>query len=614
MGSSMPRVPVRELAKAAYKCRRQKDFKRAAKLFGLLSEYFLRRGDQSKHLAFEAHKIECEARLLKENRQFDLYVQKLREAENIWHHLDDKKNATWCKANIEMALGTECLKAKRYEEAIRHYNESKEAYLMVGQEKPAKFCEAYSKWAEASLLEEADPRTVVLLESAASLFREAGVQKEAVICETDIIYRQGVAKFKEALFQEAKEEFLKAAKMAEELGSERFSSFYRARAYECDYRVAKLNGDLNVAMKALEEASQLFQKAWVEEAYFVSMGDLHRLRGFYEKSQGRYKEAIECFHKARDYYLRAAEVSERSKSRHERSANYIGALITSTEADYAMCFEHDIGKAANLYLKTALMFKELGDESTASFNTNIGLLLKAVIDRDTKRVAKIAEALYKYYALRGARKLPSLIHNIFSFISTLATLLMQQQMWELREEDAGFNFEARVRELIGKFDGRSVPGSLLGSKDDRVVLHKYEEVQEKSFEPEDDEVDLVFNDKSTIEVDALAVRRERGRRFILVCECKYRSRKPVSVDDLELLERKAKFIEVRYGKISRLAGEPRPIVEEKWFVTTGRFGGGCVDYAKSHNIRLIGLKELNNLMEEFGLRRILGPRPEALES
>jgi len=52
-------------------------------------------------------------------------------------------------------------------------------------------------------------------------------------------------------------------------------------------------------------------------------------------------------------------------------------------------------------------------------------------------------------------------------------------------------------------------------------------------------------------------------------------------------------------------------VEEKWFVTTSRFENGCFAYAKRHGIRLIDLKKLNNLMEEFGLRKVPGPRPKA---
>ncbi|MFN3383617.1 MAG: hypothetical protein ACK401_01830 [Archaeoglobaceae archaeon] len=250
-------------------------------------------------------------------------------------------------------------------------------------------------------------------------------------------------------------------------------------------------------------------------------------------------------------------------------------------------FEHDIEKAAELYLKTAQRFKELGDDSTASFNTNVAL------------------ALCEQYALQKARKLPSLIHNIIDFTSTVASILIHKR--ELREDGAGFNFEARVRELIRHFDGRTAFGLLFGLQEDKIVLHRYEEVKEASFIPDDDEIGIVFNDKSPIEIDIMALRKVRRRRFILVCECKYRSRKPITVGDLDLLERKAKFIEKRYEKIARLEGEMKPKVEEKWFVTTGRFENIRFDYAKSHQIRLIDLKKLNDLMGEFGLRKILGP-------
>jgi len=603
--------PVRKLIDVAFAYRKKKDFEKAKTIFDEISKRLLMKGRQREHLAFKAYKIECEAQLLKRSRRFDLYIQRLREAEDIWRQLGNEKNATWCRANIEVAIAEDYFKKKMWDSAVQHYSTARELYLAIGDEKAAKFCEAYSIWAEACNIKYADPnKATVLANTASDMFRESNALKEALICKAEAFYYSGIAKFRNGMFQEAKEDFLKAAEISEKLGSEKFSTLYKAYAYQCDYMMAKLNHNIRDAIEALQESSSLFQKAGVEEAYYVSMGDLYRLKGFEDKARGDYEGAVKDFQCARDYYLRAAEVSRRSKSRHERSARYMDALSISTEADSAMILSQDLKRASELYLKSAEMYKELGDESSASFTTNVGLLLKAFTSKDWEQASQIAEALLQHYSAKGDLTQLSITHN---FVKLLSTILMKRQeevMQELYEEDASFGFEARVRELFTKFDGRDVPGSLLGSEEDSITLHKYDEVREVSFEPEDDEVGIVFNDKSIIEIDVLATRKERGRQFIAICECKY-GRKSISVSDLDLLERKAKFVEVRYGKIARHAGEPRPKVEEKWFVATSHFENGCAEYAKRHGIRLIDLKKLNNLMEEFGLRKVLGPRPKA---
>ena len=610
-------MTIRNLIDRAFEYRKKGDFEKAAATFDEVSNYFLIRGIKHKHLAFKAHKIECEARLSRKNMQFDSYRQKMSEAENIWRQLGNEMNANWCRANIESSLGTECFKSKNYEEAIIHFNKASKAFSSIGLKREAEFNKAFSMWAEACSLKNTDPKKAAILASDASnMFQENGFQKRGLICKAESLYYSGIAKFREGMFQEAKEDFLKAAEISEKLGSEKHSSFYKAYVYQCDYRIAKLNEDIEAAIEALHKSSSLFHKAEAEEAYFVSIGDLHRLKGFKEKAKSNYETAIKEFQEARNYYLKAAETSKSSRLRHEQSAEYMEALFLSTEADCAMIFRQDLKEASRLYLESAERYKRLGDEDNASFNTNMGQLLRAVIDNDWKQINQIFETLHQYYKTKGEETPFSIAHNVIELFSMFSVILRrrhEEMMRELYEEDAGFNFEARVRELIMRFDGRAIPGSLIGSEDDKIILHKYDEVREAFFEPEDDEVGIVFDDKSIIEIDVLATRKERERRFILICECKYRAQKPISVSDLELLERKSKFIETRYGKIARLAGELKPIIEEKWFVTTGRFEDKCTGYARRHGIRLIDLKKLNNLLKEFGMRRLLGPRPKALK-
>ncbi|RLI19896.1 hypothetical protein DRO54_07475, partial [Candidatus Bathyarchaeota archaeon] len=282
--------------------------------------------------------MECEAKLLRKKNELGRYRQKLREAKEIWEQLGHEKNATWCQANIEVSLGIDCFFTKNYGEAIRHFDVSRELYMKIGDIKAAKFCEAYSKLSEARLLRDRkDPAKVMeLVKSAETAFLEAGAEMEARLCGADYLCLAGDCKFRDGKFHEAREDFLEAAEISEETGRERQGCYLKGRAAECEYRIAKLGGDIQAIIRALESASSFYEKAGAQEPYFVNMGDLNRFKGLHAKSEGRYGEAIRSFRDARRFYEKASRASEQYRSRHKRSAEYMDALILSTSADYEL--------------------------------------------------------------------------------------------------------------------------------------------------------------------------------------------------------------------------------------------------------------------------------------
>jgi len=550
--------------------------------------------------------------LFREKKEIDQYRQKLKEAKEIWEQLGNEKNAAWCEANIEASLGKDCFSARDYEGAIQHFDVARELHMRIGNMKAAKFCSAYSKMSEVRLLRgRKDPaRAMELVKSAEAAFLEASAEWEARLCKADYLYFAGDCKFKDGRFHEAREDFLEAAEIYERAGWERHSYYFKGRASEGDYRLAKLEGNVQAMIRALEFASLYYEKAGAQEPYFINMGDLYKFKGLNAKSKGKYEEALKNFRDAKEFYEKASGVSEQHRSRHKRSAEYVDALILSTRADYELMVRNDLKAASNFYLRSAEIYNNLGDIHSASFNTNIGKLLRAVDRGNAEQVVEILENLDGQYEVKPLSS-SSIVKNVLKFVSAVAAILKQrheEMLQELIEEDKGPGFEARVRELITKFDGRKVIGSMIGSRDKEVVLHRYDEVSFRSFTPEDDEIGIVFGDKSVVEIDALAVRREGGRRYILVCECKHCPGKPVGIKDLDLLVRKAEFVERRYGKIAELEGEFKPVIEEKWFVTSGYFKKECEDYASSRHIRLIDLEKLNRLMKVFRLRRITRAR------
>ncbi len=115
-------------------------------------------------------------------------------------------------------------------------------------------------------------------------------------------------------------------------------------------------------------------------------------------------------------------------------------------------------------------------------------------------------------------------------------------------------------------------------------------MERKVFKPKPDEVGIVFEDDTPIDIDVLAYRTVRNRKYLLIAECKDRPRRKVSISDLELLLRKSEFVKKKYSRIAEELGEHKPVIEEIWFITTGDFTDDAKNFAKENNIKLINKK------------------------
>lgn len=136
----------------------------------------------------------------------------------------------------------------------------------------------------------------------------------------------------------------------------------------------------------------------------------------------------------------------------------------------------------------------------------------------------------------------------------------------------GYLFESHIRELMRKFDGAKFHGATLPKFGYVDSLNIY------------DSEGRVFGWPSNIEIDALCLGEETW-----LCEFRYRN-KPVTKRDIDLLITKKKLVE----------DELNLQVNTLMFISTA----GFTEAALKENVWCMELKEINELLAKFNMRKI----------
>ena len=171
------------------------------------------------------------------------------------------------------------------------------------------------------------------------------------------------------------------------------------------------------------------------------------------------------------------------------------------------------------------------------------------------------------------------------------------------ELDKGPSFEARIRDIVSRFDNRNIfdkEGKIFGEPNKNPqTLHKYISVERKNFMPEEDEIGIVFSDNTPIEMEVVAERLQSNRCYLLMAECKFRPNAFVGKNDIILLSKKRNFLQKRYEKMANLQGLNKPIIEECWFISIGGFMDEAIKEAKRNDIKIIDKNGINLIFKEF---------------
>jgi tetratricopeptide (TPR) repeat protein len=134
-------------------------------------------------------------------------------------------------------------------------------------------------------------------------------------------------------FAPAGSSFRKAAAYFMIIGDKDTAKWHLARAFECDYYIAKNERDLMAARDALGNVVKHYEIGGFSGiAYLVSKGDLIKYNGLILKTQKRYSDAFEAFLEAEKLYKRAADYDVKYAARFSLDAEYASALAASSDA------------------------------------------------------------------------------------------------------------------------------------------------------------------------------------------------------------------------------------------------------------------------------------------
>lgn len=413
---------------------------------------------------------------------------------------------------------------------------------------------------------------------------------------------------KNEAFHKAKDYFELAEETAKVLKNYQNANWVRAHVYECEYYEAKYERDLGRIIRLLKKIVKHYAKTQDRTAFFVNKGDLAKYRGLRLKIEKRFSDAAQCFVDSVSWHRKALASDPRYSDKHRLSVQYSSALAVGTAADIDLLARNDFSDASIKYDEASQKFAYCGDMKSASIYMNLAQLSRSLANDNFKAALSVMGKLSSDF------RLPSKSMSLKEFLSYTGLMISSyaaKMVKEIVEIDKGPSFEARVRELIKSFDNREVDGreiQALPHSIRKLKLTRYNKVERRIFKPRNDEIGIVFEDDAPVEIDVLAERMEGNRRFLLLAECKHSPDKVFRTRELALLKRKTEFVEARYKKLADLCEEHQPIIEQEWFVTTGRFYDDAIEFARINKIILIGIDALNNLLKCFQSPRIRNMR------
>ncbi|MEM2086464.1 MAG: hypothetical protein QXF06_03555 [Archaeoglobaceae archaeon] len=594
------------------------DFESAKAIFEELETrcYTLNREKDAKF--YRASKIGEEAKMLASKRKYSEAAEKIMEAVGIWDELKNERSKLWCLANYSSWNGEYLIREKRYEEASRYFEEAAKFFSSIGDKKSEEYCKIKALECLAQLKEDPFEKAKSLFELCSKILSfvlstRGELQKaipEFLFHQMDAFGELGSHEQRIRNFRMAIKFFQLAREIAKFLDITNHENWFQGKIYECEYQMNKFELEnsppqyqfkfLDEIIKSLEKAQECYGKS-DNLAKIVVGADLEKYRGIMFKINQKFDEAKNCFIKAETLYQEAAKVSisEKDRDRHIKSSYYARALCLEIDAylnikSKRKDLRQNLKEASRYLMEASCYYRKTGDFDSSGLCEKLSQAFESILNGDFQKARTLLQEVQPHRVA---------IKDEIELLESL-TSLMEERLREIEEEDKGASFEARVRELIGKFDNRELKKTRgIYPECDKIYLHKYEEVRGFSDVPREEELGY-FPEGQQIEVDVIAFRSERGRKYFLVAECKNRPNYEISSRDLELLLKKCKFIEIRYSKIADLMKENKPEIEEKWFITVGKISDEVKNFAKDRGIRIISKEALNTLFKEFGLRRI----------
>jgi len=533
-------------------CKRKRLFSEAARFYELASELFSKDPSRVATARLQlANSLNCKAIAASTQKNFADSYGLYEQAAKIFEELGKTKEALYCKARGLEAQSREF-------DAIQDHNKASEllskAAEVVGQTNE-KLCAFYQ---------------------AASLMSKANFMEREGNYESAFKY-----------FEEAAEKF-------KQLGNSLEEAMCRGGAMECKAFLLKsdVNKDYDEIAHAFLKASEHYEKAETSYA-LVCQADAHKFFGLDAKVKGSREKAEEHFTKAKTLYYEMLHRADSSRSREffRSGVLWYEGMATATRAERLLLENiqktQRMNGVINLLARGASLLSRSGDTKQAEI---VSGLINFAMAIDAFHGGDIPKANSFIEEAKGVLP-PTFLHSILKSevrsgwepLRYAMAMLHSFDIYRRKlETEKGYSFESRVRELL------------------RKMYTQYENIEEKTFIPEEDEIGIVFGDKSPIEIDVLGTQQKDNKLLLLVGEAKDLS-KPVPFDEASKFLKKVQFIEKRYNKIASLLSMDKPKIEHKVFVSKGPLSSSAKDLLIKNNVDMIEGESLDKLFKKYHL-------------
>jgi len=498
-------------------------------------------------------------------------------------------NSLDCKARVALKEGS-------FQDAVNFFEQVSQLFRQIGKSREAIFFEA--KKLEAQARERENSQEFF---SASELFAKASQITEKVAEMRSIKYNafsllnKGRYEEEQENFKAAMEYFEQASKLFQKINDPNEQAWCKGAALECKAYMLKLDPKqpFSEVAKTFHEAAEQYAKTPFKEWGIPPEADAYKYFGLDAKVRGSFQEAAEYFTKAKTLYLKLLRHAKTSQAKeiYMRSETWCEGIEIATKAEKellaAIPRKESMGDVLKLLAHAADLLSKSGDDKHAEMVSGLMLFVTSIEAFHNEDIPK-ANLLVQ----EARERLPAeFVHSILKDEVNVRWQPLRYALEMLKtfnkysrrlETEKGYSFESRIRELL------------------RKKYRQYDEIEGKVFTPEDDEIGIVFKDKTPIEIDVIGMRKQGNKYFILVGEIKNLT-KLIVPNDIEKFLRKIQFIEKRYERVARLQSMDKPEIEKKLYISASGFMPAAQGMAIRNNVEIMDKDSIRKLFRELHL-------------
>jgi len=534
-------------------CKRIGLLEKARDFYLRASDMFQEHSEDTSAQLQMANALECERKIRLREGDYEGAIQTCSKVEAIWNGLKRTKEAVYCrcmKLEIQSRVAEDmgnCVKASELMLECSKFagglsEQRRIGYLAASMELKAKHVERLGDHNEAARL----------LETAAGHYEQ-----------------------------------IKNLEMANRLRGRAHQ--YRAVGYKesLDHSFADVASEFLAAKEEYDLAKS-------EEAARICESDYCKYKGLQEKNISNYDVAISHFMNGRAIQRKLAGLFPIYRNMYLTGADWFEGMLLETEANKHMLSlvqKRESLKGPIEKLRSAAdIFAQLGEQKHADIDYCLAAILMAVDEFHAGNVREANQLL-----IGAKQQLPpdftlamledEVRQNWEPFRYTLHMIERFNKYARTIETEKGFSFESRVREVLGQ------EYSTCGK------------IESKNFVPEDDEIGIVFPDRSAIQIDAFGLRQHERKIYLLVAEMK-NQQQLVDGGAISLFENKVKFVRRRYSKLAKLESLRGAEVEEALYISRSGFTAEALDRARAAKIVPLDRGGINDMAKRHGIQTI----------